>query len=119
VIGCGYLGAVHAACMAQLGHEVVGVDVDGARVERLARGEAPFYEPGFAEVLARNVGEGRLRFTTDMGEVAGARVHFIGVGTPQRESGLAADLSHLDAAMTDLVAVMAEHPVAGALVVGK
>ncbi|AKT50194.1 UDP-glucose dehydrogenase family protein [Arsenicicoccus sp. oral taxon 190] len=119
VIGCGYLGAVHAACMAELGHEVVGVDVDGARVERLARGEAPFYEPGFAEVLARNVGEGRLRFTTDMGEVAGARVHFIGVGTPQRESGLAADLSHLDAAMTDLVAVMAEHPVAGALVVGK
>jgi len=119
VIGCGYLGAVHAASMAELGHEVVGVDVDVERVARLSRGEAPFYEPGFAELLRRGVDGGRLRFTTEMGDVAGARVHFVGVGTPQRESGYAADLSHLDAAMGSLLAVMGEHPVAGALVVGK
>ncbi|MCH8612120.1 UDP-glucose dehydrogenase family protein [Arsenicicoccus dermatophilus] len=119
VIGCGYLGAVHAACMAELGHEVVGVDVDPGRAQRLARGEAPFYEPGFAELLTRGVDSGRLSFTTDPAAVAGARVHFIGVGTPQRESGLAADLSYLDAAVRDLIAVLKEHPVPGALVVGK
>lgn len=119
VIGCGYLGAVHAACMAELGHDVVGVDVDEARVARLARGEAPFHEPGFDDLLARGVREGRLRFTTDVGEVAAARVHFVGVGTPQRETGYAADLSHLDSAMDGLLAVMAAHPVDGALVVGK
>ena len=61
VIGCGYLGAVHAASMAELGHEVVGVDVDVERVARLSRGEAPFYEPGFAELLRRGVDGGRLR----------------------------------------------------------
>jgi len=72
VIGCGYLGAVHAACMAEIGHDVVGLDVDEDRVSRLARGEAPFHEPGFPEILARGIAAGRLGFTTDPGWLADA-----------------------------------------------
>lgn len=98
VIGCGYLGAVHAAAMAEMGHEVIGVDVDEAKVEALARGRAPFFEPGLNELLERNVAAGRLSFTTDPGAVRGRQVHFIGVGTPQSPSG-AADLSYVDAAV--------------------
>ena len=74
VIGCGYLGAVHAAAMAKLGHDVVGVDVDQAKVEDLANARAPFYEPGLPELLAESSASGRLRFTTDMSEIAGAQV---------------------------------------------
>ncbi|WP_314100547.1 UDP-glucose/GDP-mannose dehydrogenase family protein [uncultured Frigoribacterium sp.] len=115
VIGCGYLGAVHAACMAELGHEVVGVDVDGARVARLSAGDAPFFEPGLPEVLARAVASGRLRFTTDMSEVADASVHFVAVGTPQAQGSQAADMTYVDAAVDALVPWLSE----GALVVGK
>ncbi|MBF4578854.1 UDP-glucose/GDP-mannose dehydrogenase family protein [Frigoribacterium sp. VKM Ac-2530] len=115
VIGCGYLGAVHAACMAELGHEVVGVDVDHARVARLSAGDAPFFEPGLPEVLARAVASGRLRFTTDMSEVADASVHFVAVGTPQAHGSQAADMTYVDAAVDALVPWLSE----GALVVGK
>ncbi len=99
VIGCGYLGAVHAACMAELGHDVVGLDVDEARIESLAAGRAPFHEPGFPELLARNVESGRLRFTTDPSLIADSEIHFIGVGTPQLDGALAADLRYVDAAI--------------------
>ncbi|MGV9860279.1 UDP-glucose dehydrogenase family protein [Gordonia sp. NPDC003425] len=104
VIGCGYLGATHAACMAELGHDVVGVDVDPGKVEFLAAGEVPFFEPGLADILRRNIDAGRLRFTTDH-RVAAAHgnVHFIGVGTPQRARGYAADTSYVDAAVDALV----------------
>ena len=70
VFGCGYLGATHAACMAELGHEVLGVDVDASKVEMLSRGEVPFYEPGLPEVLQRNLDSGRLQFTTDIAAAA-------------------------------------------------
>ena len=70
VIGCGYLGATHAACMAELGHEVLGVDVDEAKIATLVAGDLPFYEPGLVEVLRRNIDNGRLRFTTDYTEIA-------------------------------------------------
>src|SRR5690606_40711387 len=80
VIGCGYLGAVHAACMADLGHDVVGIDVDVAKIESLAAGKAPFHEPGFPEILERALASGRLRFSTDPADAAGAQVHFICVG---------------------------------------
>src|SRR5690625_4692742 len=103
VIGCGYLGAVHAASMAELGHDVVGVDVDAARVELLSAGRAPFHEPRFAELLERNVAAGRLRFTTDFAQVAGARVHFIGVGTPQQADSYAADMSQVNGAVASLL----------------
>src|SRR5215218_3208838 len=76
VVGCGYLGAVHAASMAELGHDVVGIDVDERKVASLSRAEAPFYEPGFVELLGTSLASGRLRFSTDIAEGAGARVYF-------------------------------------------
>ena len=103
VIGCGYLGAVHAAAMASIGHEVVGIDVDDARVSALASGRAPFVEPGFDELLSAGIASGRLRFTTDAAEAHGARVHFIAVGTPQRGDGDSADLSYVHAAVDALL----------------
>ena len=115
VIGCGYLGAVHAACMAQLGHEVVGVDVDAAKVALLAEGKAPFYEPGLPELLTEAMGSGRLTFGTDMSAVAGARVHFICVGTPQKRGENAADLRFVDAALEALLPYVSP----GDVVVGK
>jgi UDPglucose 6-dehydrogenase len=115
VIGCGYLGAVHAAAMAQLGHDVVGVDVDADKVTALAAGAAPFYEPGLDDLLVEVGATGRLRFTTDMAEVVGSQVHFVCVGTPQRRGEFAADLRYVDAAVAELVA----HLSPGDVVAGK
>ena len=115
VIGCGYLGAVHAACMATLGHEVVGIDVDVAKVEALSRGEAPFFEPGLPELLAAALATGRLTFSSDAADARGALVHFVCVGTPQERDGLAADLTYVD----DSVASLLPHLGSGDLVVGK
>ena len=100
VIGTGYLGATHAACLAELGFEVLGVDVDEAKVAALGQGRVPFYEPGLEPLLHRHVTEGRLRFTTSAEEVADfGDVHFLCVATPQRAESLAADLSHVEAAV--------------------
>jgi UDPglucose 6-dehydrogenase len=116
VIGTGYLGATHAACMADLGHEVIGLDVDAAKVAALNAGQVPFHEPGLPEVLTRALASGRLRFTTSFAEAAdGTDVHFICVGTPQRDDTGAADLSQVDAA----IAGLAPHLSSAALVVGK
>jgi UDPglucose 6-dehydrogenase len=115
VIGCGYLGAVHAASMAKLGHDVVGVDVDAVKVAELAAGRAPFYEPGLPELLDEVMATGRLRFTTDMAEVAGALVHFVCVGTPQKRGEFGADLAYVDAAFEQLLA----HVRPGDVVAGK
>lgn len=108
VIGCGYLGAVHAAAMAELGHHVLGVETDPGRLAPLARGESPFYEPGLGELLRRGAGEGRLRYTDDpdRGELAGAAVHFLAVGTPQSPSGHGTDLGCLWEAVESLVAAL-------------
>ncbi|MBN9139582.1 MAG: UDP-glucose/GDP-mannose dehydrogenase family protein [Micrococcales bacterium] len=114
VFGCGYLGAVHAAAMASLGHDVVGVDPDASKVGMLASGRPPFYEPDFAELLASSVAGGRLRFTADPAEAASAEVHFIAVGTPQRDDG-GAELSYLEEAVATIAATLAP----GSLVVGK
>lgn len=103
VIGCGYLGAVHAAAMADLGHEVIAVDVDAAKVDALNIGKPPFFEPGLPEILASSLASGRLRFTTDISEVAGASLHFIAVGTPQSENSGAADLRYVHAAVDALI----------------
>ncbi|WP_413451069.1 UDP-glucose/GDP-mannose dehydrogenase family protein [Georgenia phoenicis] len=119
VIGCGYLGAVHAASMAELGHDVVGIDVDEAKVDLLSQGKAPFHEPGFDELLGRNVAAGRLRFSTDFAAVAGARVHFIGVGTPQQAGSYAADMSQVNGAVAGLLPHLAAHDDGPQLVVGK
>ena len=102
--------------MAELGYEVIGVDIDPAKVEILQSGRVPFYEPGLPEVLARNIAAGRLRFTTSMSEAAAtADIHFICVGTPQQAGANAADLSQVFGSIQALT----PHLRAGALVVGK
>ncbi|GAA3930631.1 UDP-glucose/GDP-mannose dehydrogenase family protein [Microbacterium soli] len=115
VIGCGYLGAVHAAAMASIGHDVVGIDVDPHRIALLAAGEPPFFEPGLAEILTEGIASGRLAFTTDVSAASGAAVHFIGVGTPQQADGHAADLTDVHAAIDSLI----PHLSPGDLVAGK
>src|SRR6218665_2463971 len=115
VIGCGYLGAVHAAAMAELGHDVVGIDVDERKVAALTRGDAPFFEPGLPELLTTHVASGRLRFSTHMEDAAGAAIHFIAVGTPQSKSGHAADMTYVDAAIASLL----PHTNPGDVIVGK
>ncbi|GAC1610897.1 MAG: UDP-glucose/GDP-mannose dehydrogenase family protein [Mycobacteriales bacterium] len=116
VIGTGYLGATHATCMAEMGFDVLGLDVDAAKVDRLNAGDVPFFEPGLPELLRKNLEAGRLRFTRSYRE-AGAfgDVHFLCVGTPQKTGEMAADLASLDAAFTALVPHLRD----GALVVGK
>ena len=102
--------------MAELGFEVIGVDIDPAKVEILQSGRVPFYEPGLPEVMARNIDAGRLRFTTSISEAAAtADIHFICVGTPQQAGANAADLSQVFGS----VQALAPHLRAGALVVGK
>jgi UDPglucose 6-dehydrogenase len=96
VLGTGYLGTTHAACMAELGFDVLGVDVDAARIAALSGGRLPFYEPGLEASLRRGVRSGRLRFTTSFQEAADfGDVHFCCVGTPQRTGSSGADLSQL------------------------
>ncbi|MGV0715973.1 UDP-glucose/GDP-mannose dehydrogenase family protein [Mycolicibacterium sp. XJ662] len=105
VIGTGYLGAVHAACMAHIGHEVCAYDTDASKIALLSDGSSPFYEPGFEELLTSALGTGRLRFTHDPAEaVSGASVHFVCVGTPQLPGSNAADVQYVDSAVRTVVA---------------
>jgi len=116
VIGTGYLGAVHAACLADIGHEVLGVDVDEAKIAALAEGRPPFFEPGLPDLLARTHERGNLRFSTSLQEAAEfGDVHFVCVGTPQRKGSYAADLKYVDAVVEGL----ARHLDRPALIVGK
>jgi UDPglucose 6-dehydrogenase len=116
VLGTGYLGATHAICMAVLGYEVLGLDVDESKVERLNSGEVPFFEPGLPEQLTKALDSGRLRFTTSYQEAAEfGDVHFVCVGTPQQQGSHAADLTYVDASVRSL----APHLTRRALVVGK
>jgi UDPglucose 6-dehydrogenase len=115
VIGCGYLGAVHAATLASMGHTVVGIDVDPAKVDHLARGFAPFFEPGLDELLRDGRATGRLTFSTDFADAASAQVHFLCVGTPQSKTSDGADLTYLVSATESLL----PHLGRGSAVVGK
>lgn len=121
VIGTGYLGATHAAAMAELGFEVLGLDVVPEKVEMLRRGETPMYEPGLEDLLRRHVAgfegaSGRLRFTTSYEEVAEfGDVHFVCVNTPQRHGEYACDMSYVDSAVESLAPLLRRR----ALVVGK
>jgi UDPglucose 6-dehydrogenase len=116
VLGTGYLGATHAVCMAELGYDVIGLDVDEAKVARLSAGEVPFFEPGLPELLRKTLDSGRLRFTTSYEEVAEfADVHFVCVGTPQSQGSYAADMTYVEAAFSTLAPLL----VRPALVVGK
>ena len=115
VIGTGYLGATHAACIASLGFQVIGVDVDPAKIELLAKGKVPFYEPDLEDLLASEISAGRLSFSTDFSAIKDADIHFICVGTPQQANSLAADMRFVDAAL-DAIAPIAKP---GTLIVGK
>ena len=115
MIGTGYLGATHAACMSSLGFEVIGVDVDPKKVESLAAGTIPFYEPKLQELLQSELQSGRLSFSSDINAIKDCDVHFICVGTPQVSDGLAADLTYVFAALDAIAPVIK----AGSLVVGK
>jgi UDPglucose 6-dehydrogenase len=116
VVGCGYLGAVHAAAMAVVGHDVVGFDVDPAKVDALGRGEATFFEPGLDDLLADALATGRLRFTTSVDAAAShGDIHFLCVGTPQLPDSNAADMTYVDAAIESLGPLLTRP----CLVVGK
>ena len=115
VVGTGYLGLTHAVCLADLGHEVLAIDIDEQKIAKAANGEAPFFEPGLEPLLRKNVDTGRLRFTTSFAEVgAFGEVHFLCVGTPEGEGGRA-DLSSVHAA----AGTLARHLAAECLIVGK
>ena len=116
VIGCGYLGATHAASMADLGHEVLGMEIDPAKREALSQGKVPIYEPGLEQLMAQGVESGRLRFTGSYADVAAfGEIHFVCVGTPQQAESLAADISQVETAMAGLAPYL-DRPT---LVVGK
>ncbi len=116
MIGTGYLGATHAICMVELGFDVIGLDVDQSKIDKLRLGTVPFFEPELPELLAKHLDGGHLHFTTSYQETAEfADVHFVCVGTPQREGEMAADLRYVDAAFSAL----APHLDRKALVVGK
>jgi UDPglucose 6-dehydrogenase len=115
-LGTGYLGATYAICFAELGYDVLGVDVDEAKIATLASGRVPFHEPGLEDLLRRNLAAGRLRFGTSYEQAAGfADVHFICVGTPQRADGMSADLTYVESAVTNLAPLLKRR----ALIVGK
>lgn len=116
VLGLGYLGATHAACMAELGHEVLGVEVDPEKREQLAAGHVPFYEPGLPELLKRHIESGQMRVSGSYSEAADfADIFFIAVGTPQKKGEYSADLSYVDAAIEELVPLLTRD----AIIVGK
>jgi UDPglucose 6-dehydrogenase len=115
VIGTGYLGATHAACMASIGFEVIGYDTETSKIELLSKGKVPFYEPELEDLLAEQIKSGRLTFTTNINDLADADVHFICVGTPQIKGGNAADLKYVDSALEAIAKIVKP----GGLVVGK
>ncbi|CAB4749064.1 unannotated protein [freshwater metagenome] len=115
VIGTGYLGATHAACMSSMGFEVIGVDIDPNKIELLSQGKVPFYEPGLEELLQQEIASGRLTFSTDFQAIKDCDVHFICVGTPQSTNSLAADMKYVDAALESIAPICKP----GSLVVGK
>jgi UDPglucose 6-dehydrogenase len=117
VIGTGYLGLTHAVCMADLGHEVLAIDVDAEKIAKAASGEAPFFEPGLEPLLRKNLDAGRLRFTSSFAEIGEfADVHFVCVGTPQvKDGGGNADLSYVFSAGE----LLAPHLKRATLIVGK
>ena len=105
MIGSGYVGLVSGACFADFGHDVVCVDLDQGKIDRLKAGIMPIYEPGLAELVGNNARAGRLTFTTDLAAgVAGAEAVFIAVGTPSRRGDGHADLSYVFAAARDIAA---------------
>jgi UDPglucose 6-dehydrogenase len=116
VFGAGYLGVTHAAAMAELGHDVLVVDIDPLKLAKLSGGEVPFFEPGLQELLQRHLASERLSFTDSYADAAAfASLHFIGVGTPQKPGEYAADLQYVDAVISELAPLLDR----AAVIVGK
>ncbi len=116
VIGTGYLGATHAACMASLGHDVVAFDLDSEKIGKFSSGNLPFFEPGLADLLKAGIKSGKLRFTNELADaISNSEVHFICVGTPQVSESGAADLSQIHSAVKAMAPLLSE----GSTVVGK
>ena len=115
VIGCGYLGAVHAASMAELGHTVVGIDTDPWKIESLSAAKAPFFEPGLPELLQSTEETGRLKFSTNIAQAADSTVHFLCVGTPQKTGEHAADMQYVEAGFASILTIVKP----GDVIVGK
>ena len=115
VIGTGYLGATHAACMASMGFEVIGFDTEQSKIDLLSKGKVPFYEPDLEELLANQLKSGKLSFTNNINDLADCDVHFICVGTPQVKGGIAADLTFVNSALESIARIVKP----GGLVVGK
>lgn len=116
VLGAGYLGITHAACMASLGFEVLGVDIDMQKVGQLNAGQPPIYEPGLGELLRSGLDSGHLRFTTSYEDAASfGDVHFICAGTPSQRGSDHADLSQVHRCIAALAPLL-DRP---CLIVGK
>ncbi len=116
VIGTGYLGATHAACMASLGHDVVAFDLDSEKIAKFSSGNLPFFEPGLSDLLKAGIKSGKLRFTNELADaISNSEVHFICVGTPQVSESGAADLSQIHSAVKAMAPLLSE----GSTVVGK
>ncbi len=115
VIGTGYLGATHAACISSLGFDVIGIDTDASKIAALQNGKVPFFEPGLEELLAEQIATGRLTFSNSFDAITDADIHFICVGTPQVKDGLAADMTYVNGALEAIAPLIK----AGSLVVGK
>ena len=116
VIGTGYLGLTHAVCMADLGHQVLAIDVDPDKITKAARGEVPFFEPGLEPLLRKNLEAGRLGFTSSYEEIARfGEAHFLCVGTPQDDGDGGADLRYVH----DAADALAAHLSSRCLIVGK
>ena len=115
VIGTGYLGATHAACISSLGFDVIGIDTDASKIAALQNGKVPFFEPGLEELLAEQIATGRLTFSNSFDAIADADIHFICVGTPQVKDGFAADMTFVNGALEAIAPLIK----AGSLVVGK
>jgi UDPglucose 6-dehydrogenase len=117
VIGTGYLGLTHAVCMADVGHNVLAIDVDEEKIAKAARGETPFFEPGLEPMLRKNLDAGRLRFTSSFAEIGEfGDVHFVCVGTPQAKGSTGgADLAYVHGAVDSL----APHLTRETLIIGK
>lgn len=119
VVGCGYLGAVYAAAMASVGHEVLGLDVDQKKVDDLTAGRTPFHEPEFDELLEQANASGNLKFSTDYSLAESYRAHVICVGTPQKVNGAGADLTYVHAALDSLIPHLDKSTEGRSIVVGR
>ncbi|MES1151955.1 MAG: nucleotide sugar dehydrogenase, partial [Dongia sp.] len=111
ILGSGYVGLVSGACLSEFGHQVVCIDTDAAKIERLRKGEIPIYEPGLDDLVARNVAAKHLSFSNDIADSAGAQAVFIAVGTPTRRGDGHADMQYVYAAAEQIAKSIKEYTV--------